>query len=131
MKKLFIFIFVLPFMLMGLLVCSGGKHSVSIASPVTRVDSAEIKLKPLTSEDDFLLLENPDRGFRTDLVLHLIEAANKGKSYLDERFRIYHQYHNHKEEPVKLIMVYMYIKEYRNTFIDDAGMEAIQLFFDM
>ncbi len=99
---------------------SGPKVSVAVQKNLT----------PLTSEGDMLLLNNPDRGFRTEYVCNVKDAVDSGNptSYFYGRLD---SYLNTLGEPCKLMLAYVYLTEYRNTEISDVGMEAIQAFFDL
>ena len=92
--------------------------------------AVEKKMLPLTSNGDGLLLENPDRGFRTEFVFNVRAAANSGDpaAYI---YKLFDVYFNTLGEPCKLMLGYVYITEYRKTEIDDAGIEAIKIFFDL
>ena len=85
-------------------------------------------LKPLNAGDDHLLFDNPDRGFRTHLTYYVSEALDRGvESYLDFKFNIFY---NRLNEPCKLMMVYIYITDYRGKDISPEGMAAIQALLD-
>lgn len=85
---------------------------------------SERKLSPLPAGQDELLFSNPDRGFRTHLTFYVSEAKEMGvQKYLDWKFGIFY---DHLNEPCKLMMVYIYITEFRNMDITKEGMDIIE-----
>lgn len=85
---------------------------------------------PLTSGGDLLLLENPDRGFRTEIVWDVTEAmqASDMDKYFDDKFSIYV---NSYQEPCKLALAYVYLTKYnRSASIPAEGIAAIEKFFE-
>lgn len=61
-----------------------------------------------------LLLENPDRGFRTEIVWDVTEAmqASDMDKYFDDKFSIYV---NSYQEPCKLALAYVYLTKYNRS----------------
>lgn len=85
---------------------------------------ADCKPEPLYAGQDELLFNNPDRGFRTHLTFYVSEAIEMGtQKYLDWKFGIFY---DHLNEPCKLMMVYIYITDYRNMDITQQGMDIIE-----
>lgn len=104
-----------------------------------------IKFKPMTADMDGLLDKNPDRGYRTELVMFVVEEQEAEKQYdartvfanqsdreinekLDNIFEIYFKKdvlpHNN------LFLAYVYLTQYHACDLTENALRVIKLFFE-
>ena len=116
------------FFLASVLLFSGCSHSI------------DKRLAPSTSELDGLLLRNPDRGFRTEVVVRVADVGKEGENGADN---VYFPSQNEAtqnlrnslayyapESPV-LVQLYFYLTGYKDTpVIPEAGISVMQANFD-
>lgn len=102
--------------------------------------SIDKSFAPATSELDGQLLLNPDRGFRTEIVVRVADVGKDGnnagnvffpsQSEPTQVFKYYLAYYA-PEKPV-LAQMYFYLSGYNNTrIIPDEGMNVMQANFDL
>ncbi len=86
------------------------------------------KLKPITYEYDHLLLDNPDRAYRTHMVMFAKKAAESGDpmKYYQE---VYDNYYARIKLPCHGCMAYFYLTEYRGMDIPEDAMEAMEMYY--
>lgn len=100
------------------------------ATPEADKISVEVEklLKPLTAEDDMIMQDNPDRGFRTHLTLYVNEAveAIDPMDYYQSKYNIFFGY---CDMDINVSMTYLYLTEYRGMDIPPEAMDAIEQFF--
>lgn len=96
----------------------------------------ELQLQPLAAEGNGLLARNPDRGLRLELYMgeeiacdvftvsrmanpaaHIERVIEKGIARC-------------APEQITLAQVYFYLTGYRGGEIDEAGFQAMQIYFD-
>lgn len=86
---------------------------------------------PLAAGQDHWLLENPDRGFRTETVWYVKDMAEMPdvRAALTDKLDVYLK--GCLPEKIKLDMVYIYLTQYRDMDIPPEGMDAMRIFFDI
>ena len=104
-----------------------------------------IKYKPFSASDDELLFSNPDRGFRTELVMYVVEKQEENKQYdgrtvfasmSDEELRekfdfLWNIYFKEEIHPKNnLFLAYVYFTDYHNTDLTDGALHVLKLFFE-
>ncbi|MBR7132092.1 MAG: DUF4874 domain-containing protein [Clostridia bacterium] len=87
------------------------------------------ELKPLTSEGDSLLFDNPDRAYRTHMVMYAQRAVDSGNP-MEYYQQVYDNYYARIKVPCHGCMAYFYLTEYRGMDIPDEAMEAMEKFYD-
>lgn len=96
----------------------------------------EIQLKPATAQDDGLLARNPDRGLRLELYMGEkitcdVSAVSRMENPRAHIERVIEQgVQRCAPEQITLAQVYFYLTGYRGTEIDEAGFQAMQVYFD-
>lgn len=104
-----------------------------------------IKYTPMNASDDGLLDANPDRGFRTEMVLFIEEKAVEGKQYdgrtvfcdmsddkIDETLDfIFSIYFKESVKPANnLFLAYVYLTPYHLSDISDGALRVVRRFFE-
>lgn len=87
------------------------------------------KLKPLYYGEDNLLFDNPDRAYRTHMVMHVhkaVEAADPMDYYQE----VYDNYYARITVPCHGCMAYFYLTEYRGMDIPEEALQAMEKFYE-
>lgn len=120
--------------------CSSGREGVAVYEPI----EASVDLVPLSANDDDLLSDNPDRGFRTEFLILLKktqgteERANR-TVYVDESEEqiradiqsIFDIYIYSKPIKPKLSLAYIYITDWRREELSEDVFRFLDIYFQM
>ena len=102
----------------------------------------ETALLPLAAEDNELLFDNPDRGYRTELVIWCrktdVGENNPRAVYVDEseekireRIQFVFDIYFKKQEPTKLALSYIYITDWRGESLSEELLRFFEIYFTM
>ena len=87
------------------------------------------KIEPLYYGEDNLLFDNPDRAYRTHMVMHVhkaVEAADPMDYYQE----VYDNYYARITVPCHGCMAYFYLTEYRGMDIPKEALQAMEKFYE-
>ena len=104
-----------------------------------------VKYSPLTASGDGLLDSNPDRGFRTEMVLRIDKSRATSKTNdartvfadeSDEQIRAtmekyFDSYFKTEVTTNKMFLAYIYFTDYHNTDLSAGAIRALKIFFDI
>ncbi len=115
-----------------------GKDNTAVFDPV----EGEGTLLPISAEENDLLFDNPDRGWRTELVIWC-RKTNAGENnpravYVDQseeeirkRIEFIFDIYFKKQEPTKLALSYIYITDWRGEELSEDLMRFFDIYFTM
>lgn len=104
-----------------------------------------IELLPITASNDGLLDRNPDRGYRSEIVLRIDSTRRTDKKhdsrtvFADESEKIirstmettFNFYFKDAVSNDRMFLAYIYLTDYHNSDLSDDAMKAIKIFFEI
>lgn len=104
----------------------GSKSSVSF--------DETIEMTPLTAEaQDLYFMYNPDRGFRTDLVIYvddLVQYVGDERKLMSEISAQFNIYFGGLKEPCSLAFAYIYLTKWHLEELPEEALEVVRAMFE-
>lgn len=125
--KLRLLAFVMAFVMVFTVIASGCGSKASF--------NESVQLEPLTAtvQDKNIFMYNPDRGFRTDVVIRaeeLLPYVNNESKMMKELSSIFNVYFGGLKEPCSLAFAYVYFTPWHDKELSEDALKVLEWIFE-